>query len=1634
MGFRERLAAWRPHFGSRKKEQGSSDLPGLSEVSVNTIPTVQTTNYDSATPSEAAVAPSEPGQQPSISELSFRTAPATKIKNPDSVAPPLSSEPNQNHIQIPESLIAVSTETLVERAPNDVPYEIGSDDLSTKLAKASIQNQLWEEAFQRLSVSDPDLIENFQHLLLELEPTRPELGRQCPDNSENRQKCLQKLVRERLNSLEDGRLRFTIGGKQIVMKDKVDKAVSTIMSFKDIITTAVSAEPHAALAWGCVTAIVPFLSNTLTQPHDEMGGLEYTAELIVKCRAIEITTALDGKNNIRDNIIDIYTKVLKYQLCVAHHSFRHTISRVLKDSIIAYDWKQLRHDLESAEKKVLKLLSHNVLETINHVVNNLQIKAEEILSEIRQVLTQVQNIAQTQQLDKLEKCRIRYAAFDSHTKKTSQPTYCHPGTRKDILEKIQNWVQNSEGECIFWISGMAGAGKSTIARTAAQMLQDQNCLGASFFFSRSEKARSEIDGFFPTIALDLAESLPRLKVPLSEAVQRHKDIAEKPLSKQWHHLIMEPLAELGDDLKIPLTVVVVIDGVDECSEIESTLDLLELLGTANELRNTQLRLLVTSRPDPKLKVFFKNTPGTLHLDLTLDSTTKTKTEADIELYVRHNLKQISESKTLGDWPGEESIQQLLERSGRLFIAAATMCRFLRETRLPESSLRRLLGGANKINGNPMTKEIDNMYQVILSQAITRNIDRGDFIPLYRPIVGSIILSFARLSISDLSLLTKEPSKNIKALLGGLQSVVSISDSTDYPLGTFHLSFHDFLIDNERCTDDDLFIDEKQAHGYLFDACLNLLSDHLETDICGLKKPGILTSDMEKVEPGLIENHLPRAVKYASCNWVYHLQAAGICPTKGSNVYRFLKEHLLHWLEALALIGKIQDAVTGINTLAQMFNRDINRELYEFIVDARRFILYHNSTIQEAPLQVYSSAILFTPTSSLVRAQFSHESPGWINSPPIVQECWGPSEQTLEGHLKGVECVAISHNGSMIASGSSDGTVRIWNLTTGQCDYQLDGPEYRCIQVAWSSDDSELTSIYDLTNQVWVWNVSTGRASQRSKVDGHSSSILSISPDGTKAASRHFCRGLRAIHIWSTTTGNAVLKIPGHFHTMTFSPDSTKVALGSQEDIQIWDILSQDCQRTISVPSECSIALALSSEGFDLASVSKEGTIRIWSIASEEVKIIESEQNIIGALEFSADGTRLALGSLDIVQMWDFTAGATERVLHGHVTCVKALAFTHDCKRLVSGSTYGRVHTWDLNLRQGGLDSSDPWFSQIATRRGGDKVLALMKDDTLESWALQAGRFEKKLMGMHGWGIIISPDETKAAIRWGTMVQVWDIVDDNFEQVIAGEWESACAFSPDSKKLVLCSKDDKTVQIWNLAHGLNEQTLRNNEQHPTVVALSPDGSKVVMGTYHDTVKIWDASKGVIKYFCQGTSGSATSVMVSQDSTWVASGFQQGAVWLYNVKTEQSWHKPKAHVDEVTSLVFSPSGSRMASGSLDGTAQIWDTFSGQLQIALHSHYDLRSSLSFHANDSWEQTSFYSIDQSCHWVLYKGERVLALPPDFQPGHGKAQIVLEGNTLAVASYSRQLTRIVFDDNPRFDIIGHRSTEAMSETELSDF
>ncbi len=493
---------------------------------------------------------------------------------------------------------------------------------------------------------------------------------------------------------------------------------------------------------------------------------------------------------------------------------------------------------------------------------------------------------------------------------------CLSGTRVDVLKEIKTWAEDgSDKRCVFWLSGMAGTGKSTIARTVAREHLPQNQLGASFFFSRGGGDVGNARKFFTTIAVQLTRKSSALKRCIVEAVNENRDIETRTLREQWELLILGPLATAKSELP-QLPLLLVIDALDECDQDQDVRLILKLLASAStHISTIQLRVLVTSRPDVAIRDGFLGNPGFWHQDLVLHNVPREIVDRDITIYFREELKDIQLDA--------HSIGRLIEKASGLFIWAATACCFIKKGKnfviMAPKRLSLVVDGGT--GGKNPEEELDQIYAKIISNTIDQENDEDEqeeLHELFKRVIGSIIILFNPLStvalgsLLDESALGPGQSKiNVEGILSNLHSVLDVPNNNTDPIRLLHPSFRDFLLAKERCRSKQFWVDEKEGHRILVDCCIRLMAASLKPDICGMHLPGTLLTDVTSSQ---VNKCLHPDLHYACVYWIQHLQKRDVQLHDKDQVHRFLQVHLLHWLEALGWLGRASEGILAMLSL------------------------------------------------------------------------------------------------------------------------------------------------------------------------------------------------------------------------------------------------------------------------------------------------------------------------------------------------------------------------------------------------------------------------------------------------------------------------------------------------------------------------------------------------------------------------------------------------------------------------------------------------------------------------------------------------------------------------------------------------
>ena len=380
-------------------------------------------------------------------------------------------------------------------------------------------------------------------------------------------------------------------------------------------------------------------------------------------------------------------------------------------------------------------------------------------------------------------------------------------------------MDSEDERCIYWLSGLASTGKSTIARTVARRYFEQKRLRASFFFSRGGGDVGHAGKFFTSIAVQLAYNVPLLRRYISEAAKEQIDITNHSLRDQWRQLVIRPLSRSDKHLS-PSSYLLIIDALDECNNEDHIRTILQLLAEARSLITVRLRVFLTSRPEVPIRHGIRAIPQAEHQDFVLHSIQPIIINHDISLFLEYHLGIIEQEWTLGHkWPGEEVLRQLVVHASGLFIWAATACRFIHEGKeFAEDRLDEILKGSS-FEGTP-EQHLDQIYITVLQSSIPTTLRPPEKAQLYarqRRILGSITVLFSLLPTASLAKVIRISGTQVTQTLERLQAILDVPKDVTSCLRLHHPSFRDFLLNKDRCKE--FWVDEKEAHQVLATSCI-----------------------------------------------------------------------------------------------------------------------------------------------------------------------------------------------------------------------------------------------------------------------------------------------------------------------------------------------------------------------------------------------------------------------------------------------------------------------------------------------------------------------------------------------------------------------------------------------------------------------------------------------------------------------------------------------------------------------------------------------------------------------------------------------------------------------------------------------
>ncbi|KAK6343558.1 hypothetical protein TWF730_011148 [Orbilia blumenaviensis] len=1145
---------------------------------------------------------------------------------------------------------------------------------------------------------------------------------------------------------------------------------------------------------------------------------------------------------------------------------------------------------------------------------------------------------------------------------------------------FKKWKSDEESR-VLWIKGDPGKGKTMLLCGIINELKSENSAENILFFfcqATDERINNDTAVLRGLMYLLMAEQ----QQELISHVRKKYDTTGKDLfqdNNAWFAL-SEIFNNILRDSRLKRTYLI-IDALDEC--ITGLSGLLQFIVHQSSITsNSSIKWIISSRNWQIIQDELNCLEREVKLSLELN---KASVSAAVKSYIETKVKSLTQRRKYDVQVQEKVKEHLLSNANDTFLWVSLVCERLNNVHAAAviKTLNNFPAGLNKLYG----RMVEHIYQsdedtIELCQSILALASVA-----FRPLTAKEVLSYVKIPGTSLNDIEK-----LEEVLGFCGSFLTLQESR---VSFVHQSAKDYLMGEARMK---IFpggsISEQHRQTALWS--LEAMDGVLRKDIYNLRDLGRLIEDIHPPNPDPLD-----LVHYACRYWIDHILEIEIGEIggkegkllwDGGEVDVFLRKHLLHWLEALSLIGGESDgiAVLGdtiikltsllekIQKLASIPGAGLRDQsiskISDLILDAKRFVRSWSSVIQEAPLQVYASALVFSPMDSKVRKLFLGQEVGWAVGSPTMAASWGAFTHTLRVHTGVIIKASFSNDDARVLSAAKDGSIKIWNAVSGVCEKTLHidaGSKVRVEQFAFIGDSLRTLSRW------------------RDNDDGGDN-------------------GFREVQVWDFTSAYNVLQL----------------------------ILRRETSEDIKV-------VALSGDGKQAAAGLSKGKVDVWDIASGTSRqLLHKRYFGINSVAFSKDGTRLASAAYYEFKIWDTTKGdCLHTINRGTCAQINEIAVSHDGTRIASASDHIDIwntatgsHLQKLHSRTAGIPVSSVAFSK------DDRQLISASSTKIRIWDVMSGKCLRTFFGSNdsaslecSYSITFSNNNTRILSATGSVINIWDLNSSKIPSIPTDGAVQSVVFSKNGTRVASGSAYGK-IKIWDI-HGICLQTLVGHTDGIDIIVFSNDDLWMASGSSDRTIKVWSID-GTCIWTLTGHSGSVTSVAFSNDGKWIASGSPGETVRIWSIHSGTctqtigsiyEWCSPiafssdgtllalgsdlttlviwslngtclrtlRGHADDITSIAVSTDGLRIATGSIEGKIKIWDT-NGMCLKTLHvsrvlwnlmfdssgSHLLCEAGaipLNILSNVNGEQdvkvsvSEFYGYGLSRRWITWNGKNVL-------------------------------------------------------------
>ncbi|KAF8747008.1 WD40 repeat-like protein, partial [Rhizoctonia solani] len=1091
-------------------------------------------------------------------------------------------------------------------------------------------------------------------------------------------------------------------------------------------------------------------------------------------------------------------------------------------------------------------------------------------------------------------CPARKAAYSSFMSIGIGRRACTKGTHTEVLASLDQWLYDPNAPRVYWMKGMQGVGKTTIAYTLCKQLEHRGLLGASFFCTRTSAECRDTTRIIPTIAYQLSRYSMSFRLALHGILEAGAGAHPTSPETQWERLVQDPLEKVGD--AVSDGAVVVIDGLDECDDDHSgngssILDVLLRCFTG-----LPLRLFISTQPTSYM---WTNTAQE-HAPcarLDLDALEPTCLKADILRFLEEELSCVPLSSA--------QLSQLVLQSSLHFKNAAYIARTVKSGYRRSDRYKHILSvvemTSEVVTQNARISELFRTGLDCIQNAGWKHPNAEQFIRMLvclnlftrEPISVDTVAGLYEISDVQRLYTVLRPLLSALRPVTGNELALASSESGPLPTLAHYLSMEQFSYT--------LYSQD------LAERCFRTMEQQLRFNICDLPSSCILDRDVSDLQER-IQRKISPALSYACRHWADHLAHSPHSGILRILLRGFLTKRLLFWLEVLSVRGEL---VVGTNALGKakgwvVQSKQRTPDMAPLLDDSLKFVAgFASSGAAKSTPHIYISWLPWWPRSSLVYKNYWHRTQGllglkgglinWHRNTAALNT-WNTQSQVFS--------VACSLDGSRVAIGCKNGTVSIRNAYNQALLVSPFKAHTNCVRSVVFSPDGGLLASGSDDFTIRVWDVRTGTP-VAGPCQGHTHWVWSISfsPDSKRIVSGSLDK---TVCIWDT--GGALLVGPLHGHTgsvlsVTYSPDGTLIASASADKtIRLWrsddgaPVASPFRGHTGSVNS-----VVFTPDGNRLVSGSGDKTVRVWRVSdgSAVTTRFPSHTGGVNSVSVSPDGTLVASGSHDhTVRVWRTSNGSlVAGPIVGHTDIIWSVRYSSDGGRIISGSSDETVRIWAIYPP---LQVSLPVsFTQYGSSNG----------QPIWNWHHSAIVTPIPLYQIAPSGTDFPLHAAYSPIDHS--VQVISTLDQSH---VAGPLHghtdqlTAFAFSSASSHLATGSRDC-SVRVWDLSRNtLDAGPFWGHGGEVTSVSLSPDCSRVASYSKQDqTIRVWNTRHTVLNIMLPFIPSPSPIIPTRcrpwrlkswqiREDGWVTDDISGPLMWIPHDLT--SWHIwPSPHLEYV-----------------------------------------------------------------------------------------------------------------------------------------